>query len=88
MYEAAGYFEAIHDADGMGRKRAARLTAAENVQPRSTSTKEVKVDTHVCDVCEEKFQTRAELAMHRQNEHSHQSSDEVIAGQPPKNEQQ
>ncbi len=46
------------------------------------------MDTHVCDVCEERFLTRAELAMHRQNEHSHQSSDEVIAGQPPKNEQQ
>jgi hypothetical protein len=49
---------------------------------------EAWMDSHKCDVCEESFQTRAELAMHRQNEHSHHASDAVIAGQPPKNEQQ
>ena len=45
------------------------------------------MDSHTCDICEEKFQTRAELAMHRQTEHAHQSSDGVIAGQPPKEDQ-
>jgi len=45
------------------------------------------MDSHTCPTCEERFQTRAELAMHVQTEHAHQKSGEVIAGQPPKNEQ-
>jgi hypothetical protein len=42
------------------------------------------MDSHTCTVCEEKFTTRAELAMHTQEEHSHQSSEKVIVGLPPK----
>jgi len=44
------------------------------------------MDDHTCETCDERFQTKAELAMHTQNEHSHKTSDEVIVGMPPKSE--
>jgi hypothetical protein len=41
----------------------------------------------ICEACGAKFGSRHDLAAHDQKEHSHQPSDGVIAGQPPKIEE-
>ena len=45
------------------------------------------MDEHTCKACGATFGSRHDLAEHDLKEHSHQPSDGVIAGQPPKIEE-